>query len=449
MDLNISKYNLFIEENESFYIYNLLNTSIFKTTYSLFSFLKQNERTHNKIISTQFSKKMLDYLISNRIIYKENEDELDYMKFKHFKDKYDSSYLSVVVMPTLKCNLSCHYCYEKEKSISITDEQMSTLKLFFQKQSIKKKNIVVRWSGGEFLTKWKEVRQLSNFIIQQCEINNCTFLASAISNGTLITPKIVDEMDECHIKSVQITLDGGKDIHNKIRFTKNKKGTFDRIINAIEITSQKLKVIIRVNIDKNNYSSIDSLFQSLSQSAINKDNVQLFCRPVLCSLSRTPSTELFSHKEFYKVELHLLELAEKYNLPYAFHWGIHGQSVRCAYNCMEGLYLTPNLNMYKCPIYVDYEETFAVGHILKNGDFQINNYKEYLKCLSYSPFKIEECSNCKVLPICHGKCPVLWEQSGRSNEEGCIPEKFSIEEKIKYALRNQRQLLSLQKSGIL
>lgn len=79
----------------------------------------------------------------------------------------------------------------------------------------------------------------------------------------------------------------------------------------------------------------------------------------------------------------------------------------------------------------------------------LSNYSELMKSLSYSPFNNEECSKCKVLPICHGKCPILWEDSGRIVDSGCIAEKYTIEEKIRYAIRNRIQMNAYNNSGII
>lgn len=449
MGLVFSKYNVLIEEGNYFYVYNLIGGGIFKISIQLYDFFCEIEKK-NEIISESFFKEdLLCLLLKNKVLYKESEDELESLIFNYNKDKFDSSFLSLVLLPTLKCNLNCHYCYEKDKTLSLANTDMAKLKLFFSKQAILKNFITVRWSGGECLLVWDKIKELSHHIINECDSNKCLYSASVITNGTLITSKIVDEMLECHIRSLQITLDGAKEIHNNIRFEKNGRGSFDDVIKGIEIASKKMKVFIRINVDKNNFSSMERLFQTISQSEINTTNIQLFCKPVLCTLARTPQTGLFSHKEFYEVEKVLLKLAEKYKLPYAFHWGIKGKNVRCAYNCFEGHYVTPNLKLYKCPIYVDYTGDNSVGYISNRGELIIENYKEYNKGLSYSPFKLEECRECKVLPICHGKCPVIWELSNRRNEEGCIPDKYSIIEKIRYALRSEKQMLTLKNSGIL
>lgn len=449
MRLRFSKYNLLIEENNCFYIYNLISGCIFKISFPLYEFFCKLKAKDKAISASLFKEDLLSYLLENKILYDESEDELQSLMFHYNRDKFDSSFLSLVMLPTLKCNLNCHYCYEKEKTLSLTDKDMMKLKLFFSKQAALKKFITVRWSGGECLLIWNKIRELSNYIINECNNNRCTYSASVITNGTLLTSEIVEEMLECNVRSLQITLDGAKEIHDSIRFEKSGKGSFNDVIKGIEIASKKMKVFVRINVDKNNFSSMEQLFQTIAKSKINTKNIQLFCKPVLCTLARTPQTNLFSHKEFYEVEKALLKLAEIYELPYAFHWGIKGKNVRCAYNCFEGHYVTPNLNLYKCPIYVDYTGNNSVGYISNKGDIVIQNYEEYNKGLSYSPFKLEECRECKVLPICHGKCPVIWELSNCADEEGCIPDKFSIVEKIKYALKSEKQMLTLKNSGIL
>lgn len=450
MNYFVSKYNYYIQENTFYYIYNVISGCIFQLSGSLFDYIQEKDNSSEALSLDRFNKYLINLLLSSRIIYKENENEYHYLKFRHLKDKHDDSYLSLVMLPTLKCNLNCHYCYEKDKDISLTHDNIKALKLFFKSQALKRKYINIRWSGGEIMTSWKKIKYLSEFIIEQCQKHNCGYSASAISNGSLLTLQAIEDMCNSRIRSIQITLDGPKEIHDKVRFFKNGKGTFNSIINNIEVASYKLKVIIRINVDKNNFNSMELLFKALSNANINKENVQLFCKPVLCTSVRTPVNKVFSHKEFYEVEKRLLQLAKQYNLPYSFHWGVKGSFVRCAYANVQGYYISPDLSIYKCPIYIDQGHKLnSIGYISTDGEMVINNYEEYLKSLSYSPFNNEECLGCKVLPICHGKCPIMWEVSGRKNDEGCIPEKYSIIEKIKYAINNPSQMHAYKKSGIL
>lgn len=448
--LYLSKYNFYIEEEKQFFIYNTVSGSIIRLSKELYCYIKKCDKVHTIDVG-KMSHIVLKMLIDNRIIYHSYNEEKSYLEFMHLHDTHDDSFLSMVMLPTLKCNFRCHYCYEKEKNICLTDSSIKILKEFFYKQSKMRKHITIRWSGGEILMFWKQIKDLSTSIIDSCTQNNCSFIASAISNGSLLTEEIVDEMVECNIKSLQITLDGDKEHHNKVRFYKSGEGTFDKVLNSIIIASQKLKVIVRINLDKHNYPSIEKLFKELACSNINKQNIQLFCKPVLCTAVRTPMNDVFTPNEFYNVELTLLKLSQIYGLPYSFHWGVKGHHTRCAYSSIQGYYLTPNMKLYKCPVYLDQGEGIdnSIGHIDIKGNMIISNYSEFLKSLSYSPFKNEECRNCKVLPICHGKCPIFWENSGCSTDSGCIPEKYSIEEKIRYAIRNKIQMNAYNNSGVL
>ena len=104
--------------------------------------------------------------------------------------------------------------------------------------------------------------------------------------------------------------------------------------------------------------------------------------------------------------------------------------------------------MYRCPIYIGGEDTNKiVGHIGEEG-LKITNRREYLKSLTYSPFEIEECKTCKVLPSCYGKCPVMWEIGDKKNDEGCIPEKYTFLSKLEYSISNPDQLRALSHTTI-
>lgn len=451
MKYYISKYNFYIGEDNSFYIYNAVSGIFLRLSHKLYSYIKQNDYNNTPLNSEVMSGRIVTLLKNSNIIYLSSDEERSYLEYLYLHDTYDDSFLSLVLLPSLKCNLGCHYCYEKDKRLILTNNELNCLKNFFKNQVQKRRYIAVRWSGGEILTSWKTIRELSMYIIEQCKLHNCSFVASAISNGTLLTKEIIDEMLEYNIKSLQITFDGDRECHNEVRKFKDGTGTYDKIMHNIELASKKLKVIIRINLDKKNFNTIENLFRDLSSSNVNRQNIQLFCKPVICTNVRTPQNDTFTQKEFYDIELALLDLSQKYNLPYSFHWGVKGRNTRCAYSGIQGFYLTPDLKLYKCPIYLDQGDNKdnSVGYINSEGEMLLSNYSELMKSLSYSPFNNEECSQCKVLPICHGKCPILWENSGRIVDSGCIAEKYTIEEKIRYAIRNRIQMNAYNNSGII
>lgn len=448
MNTYLSKYNFPLHISGDYYVYNSLSGGILKVSKKLFDFIVSQEGAVVDI--GLFDDNLLQKLYESGIIYTGAVDyEYQLLKYIHNRDKYNDSYLALVMLPTLRCNLNCSYCYESSKSSLISNKKIESLKLFLKTQAQCRKSITIRWSGGEMLTQWGIIKELSAYIIEVCAKYNCVYEASAITNGTLLNPTIIDEMVAAKIRSVQITIDGAKAQHDAVRFELGGKKTFDRILKGVSLASQKLKVILRLNIDKRNIGNIEELFVILSNVSINKQNIQLFCRPVIASVARSPKDTL-TEKEFFEAEKKLLALSEKYEIPYSFSWGTAGGHVRCAYNCLQGIYVSPELKLYKCPLYIDQNESEkSIGYINDLGEMVITDFGEYNKSLSYSPFEVGECVNCKVLPICHGKCPILWEKSGRKMGEGCIPDKISIETKISYAIKNKIQMNAYVKSGIL
>jgi uncharacterized protein len=456
---HISKYNFYIDTGTSYYIYNTISNKYQQFPFEVYKAILEADHAAEVIKDEEsisiFPKDVCGRFTSDlkllRIIYDEVQPEYEYLKYAHDRDILNTEYSSLIILPNLSCNLNCHYCYEKDKNISMSATQESSLTKFLLKESKNKKWLNIRWSGGEPLLLWNRIKRISERVIAECSNNNCNYAASIITNGTLLDKERVVELTNCSIKSAQITLDGDSKTHNKIRFFRaNGVGTFERILENICYASQKLKIHLRINVDKDNLNRMPHLFDEIASSEINRKNVQLFCRPVMCTLARTPHTQLFSPSEFLEVEKALLELARERNLQYSFHRGMGNKSFRCCMNAIEGYYISPELHLYKCPMYIDYDAQHAVGHITEDGDIKITNLNEFTKGFQKSPFDANsKCKKCKVLPLCNGECIMQHELSPTDPLAGCIPEKKSILKKIKYAIENPIESNAFSRSSFL
>lgn len=82
------------------------------------------------------------------------------------------------------------------------------------------------------------------------------------SNGALLNEDIIKFLSKFSC-GFQITLDGGKDSHDKTRFNKNNTGSFDTIIqNILRLVQSGIEVIVRVNYTSDNVDSIYSVYES-------------------------------------------------------------------------------------------------------------------------------------------------------------------------------------------
>lgn len=436
MEYKLSKYIKIIRKGSEVYIFSLISKILLEISSELLELLMKRSPSINK---NHLNEKIFEELINYGFLINSELDEIEKLKFQHNSVKYNKTFLSLGIYPTLSCNFSCYYCFEKYKNYSISTEKVEILKKYVSKKSKDLNFIGVGWSGGEPLLVWNKIKDISSSFIESCLSTDTGYSASINTNGYFITNKIADEFKKYKIKTAQISLDGPPIIHNTIRQTNKDKTTFQKVIEGINIASQYVDVAIRVNINKKNRDYFEELLYILDESKIQKDKVRIFCRPVSCGalLNYSNYSENYTFKKFYEVEDELIGLSEKYNFPYSFHPNLTAK-YRCTYHHINSYTIDPNLSLYKCPEFLG-EEIKSIGKINDKSDIELKYNSELFEPFNYSPFEIQECKTCEVLPMCFGKCPVLWEQQGKIDNEGCIPEKYSLEKKLEYTIRNQNQ----------
>ncbi len=124
------------------------------------------------------------------------------------------------------------------------------------------KDIHLTWYGGEPLMAFDVIRSLYDKIkaIKNKSIKTHTL----ITNGYLIDDDVLDFINYAQINEIQITLDGVKSRHDKLRCLRGSgKPTFDRIITNIgNILTQcpNVKLSLRVNINRGNYGDFYDIF---------------------------------------------------------------------------------------------------------------------------------------------------------------------------------------------
>src|SRR3989344_6738034 len=114
-------------------------------------------------------------------------------------------------------------------------------------------------------------------------------MVTLATNGILIP----DHIDEMHnIDNLIISLDGPKDIHDKLR----GKGTFDKVVEAINILNSKgIKTTVNAVITKYNFEYIDFLVEFAK-----KYNVNLMFQPVV-KIKNNSKSDALDNKELLNV----------------------------------------------------------------------------------------------------------------------------------------------------
>ena len=107
--------------------------------------------------------------------------------------------------------------------------------------------ISICWFGGEPLCN----KDVIDIICDYLDKNDVDFSSSMVSNGYLIdTLSMRDVKYKWNLDRIQITLDGTKEIYEKIKnYKDNKENSFEKILSNIEkFLENGVKVTIRMNV---------------------------------------------------------------------------------------------------------------------------------------------------------------------------------------------------------
>lgn len=418
-----SNYNIFIEDRGCLLLYNLLSGAFVKIKPNNTEIIKNILENPNKNPSY---KELYDQLIYGKFIIEDELNELRILKLRNMAGRFNSTTFGLTIAPTLDCNFSCIYCYEKTKKIYMSEKTEDDLIEFVKKALKDKKLFGVTWYGGEPLLMPDTIFRLSKKFIDICAKKNIKYSSGIITNGFLLNNNIIKKLKKHRIISIQITIDGPRDIHNKRRKLRNGGPTFDIILNNLKtlVNKTKVRVSLRINIDKDNYKRAPELLKLLEEKGLLK-KLSISLSPVL---GYTESCigyvdRCFTRMEYAKLEIEFFKSALSKNIP--IQQNMPRQKLGyCSADSWASYSVDPEGFLYKCWTDIG-EKEWSVGNIKDDKvTFRLFDY------LGWDPFESEECLKCKFLPICMGGCPRI-RLAGKKPPEMCTSWKYNLIEMLK------------------
>lgn len=412
-----SKYNILIPINGENYVFNLASQCLLKVDKELAEYI-QGEK-NNISLSEQEQQQLAD----NGILVSSYELEFDRLKSNINSLKYDRSRYGVFISTTSGCNLNCTYCYQDiRKDICekqyLTPENWAVMYNYFIKE-IEKYNIkyfVVSLFGGEPMYNDKmcqtiayDLRKLENkFPLLKVQM-------VLITNGTLFNEDNV-EFYLKNIDTIQITIDGIKQIHDKYRIHTDGSGSFDEIIRGLQLLKDKSKQIdgaaeicLRVNVNNDTVENAKELVDYLVNIGISDYITSLSFHEIFDTQSDVLNNGGDPVEKNVELAMKICDL----NF-YIIKKGIRvfkELSGPCIGKMATGYAIDEHLHLYACPgiIYSEIQ-----GKLNENGETEIFDrgwYDFYLndsKCVE----------KCKYAPICYGGC--TWAKGKKEND--CMKE---------------------------
>lgn len=428
--MKFSKYNLIFEDKEKKHIlFNTLSGHSFYVSDDIVIAITEGDPT---ALDFATQKSFTNY----GIIIDDHIDETRLFSYFHNKSKFASPSVSATVLLTWACNFSCVYCFEGagETTNVMTQESADKFIRFMIRlaETRNAKSMYINLFGGEPLVNIKQGFYILENLKKYCDSHGISLFCGIITNGSLITSEIIDKLLYYNCTMVQITLDGTKDVHDARRPYKNGKGSFDDIICAIKLLSKvsnKLRTIIRINIDKTNTTEAVNLLRYLGNNGEGLTMCGIDFGIVRGSTSACSaySGNCYIDYEIGDVLEYLWNEAEKQG--FLMHTNPFQRWMYCGLYSDGQYTVTPDCNVYKCWEHAGMEE-HRMGEIGDDGSLVNVSFALY-DWMSKNPLEDKDCRECVYLPACGGGCGVVsYNETGTYHAKGCFKVKGVLEKQI-------------------
>jgi len=338
-----------------------------------------------------------------------NADEsTEYLYFyNHTRFAKSAKTLAVTIIPSYGCNLACPYCLQGQNKVNVAAkiEDIEILLTFISKTiedsitiGMPITKIAANLYGGEPMLQKRALIYFSDRIKNIAENYQCETIFSMTSNMTILDDDMI-ELIRKHQISVQVSIDGTKEQHDKRRIFADGSGTYNTILkNLTRLLDAGLKkfVVIRLNIDKNNLDEAENIFTAVCGFS---DDVYFGFLDTFKGHNDSFSGQCVYNLIYPKIVTNTFNtIYQKYGRTPSISFG---KMSPCAMVCENKFFIDPSLNIYKCEILVNRPE-YSVGHIDRSGQFIKN--AEFYKQMNRTPEILPKCLACKLLPLCAGGC---------------------------------------------
>ena len=361
----------------------------------------------------------LALLRANKALVEAGEEErlLLARRYERHALCFDSSRLGLTVCPTLRCNFRCPYCFEasQEGGATMSPETVDRLLAFIA--SYKDARVLsLAWYGGEPTMAWEVIEDVTARV-QALEIEYAG--AGLVTNGYLLSAEKIARLGDLQINSVQITLDGPKQVHDARRALAGGGPTYARILENVALlmaSPYKGTCAIRVNLDRGNLEGFLELRAELLARFEGK-KLSVYAGHVNTSLGHSYdhacSLDLGDWAAF-TIDLYRSGGLQPHGGFYPAR-NLHGICVATSHN---GFVVGPRGELYKCWEDVG-KPAMAIGDVHEEEPITDPGLRA-LYALGTDPYDDPECLACTVLPICGGGCANKRLRARHFNEQGLL-----------------------------
>lgn len=310
------------------------------------------------------------------------------------------------------CNLACKYCFAEEgeyhgrralMSLEVGKKALD----FLIENSGNRRNLEVDFFGGEPLMNWDVVKELVRYGRSKEKEYDKNFRFTLTTNGVLLDDEVMEFVNK-EMSNVVMSLDGRKEINDKMRPFRNGKGSYDLIVPKFQKLAEsrnQTNYYIRGTFTRNNLDFSNDVIEYADLGF-----KQMSIEPVVADPDEPYALR---EENIPKILEEYDKLAVEYIKRYKenrgfnfFHFMIDLKQGPCVLKRMAGcgsgteyLAVTPWGDLYPCHQFVGQEE-FLLGNVF-DGITNTAVRDEFKLCNVYAK---DKCKECFAKFYCSGGC---------------------------------------------
>jgi uncharacterized protein len=311
------------------------------------------------------------------------------------------------------CNLACKYCFAEEGEYkgdrALMSAEVGKKALdFLIANSGNRRNLEIDFFGGEPLMNFDVVKEIVAYGRSLEEKHNKKFRFTMTTNGILLNDEVTEFLNR-EMSNVVMSIDGRKEVHDKMRPSPNGKGSYDIILPKFQKLAKEREqkdyyvrgTFTRDNLDfsKDVFHLADLGFKQISVEPVVGQPEERY------SIREQDLPQIFEEYDLLAKEIIKREKAG--NAFEFFHFKLDLTGGPCVYKRLSGcgsgseyLAVTPWGDLYPCHQFVG-EDNFLMGNVydgIKTPEIQ----EEFKGCSVYTK---DKCKDCFARFFCSGGCP--------------------------------------------
>lgn len=339
---------------------------------------------------------LYDHLLQKGIFVCDDADETEAYIRKREEYERSSGEYTITINPTLACNMSCWYCYESHKNMPAmsADVKQSVLLLIDKLLADNKlKKLNLSFFGGEPLLYFdKVVVDIINHAKMQCKAFDAKLSIHFTTNAYLLTDSVLKQLEGLDV-SFQITIDGGKQVHDSVRKTKGGEPTYARVVEHIHQTlSRGFSVGVRFNYTAKSMPSFIDVVKDFSHLPQEQKHLVNFTFQRVWQDNEGDASQVEQQVEHIERAFEQAGLfvnnAKSYIVPYCYADGVNTAVVNY------------NGDLFKCTAR-DFAPKSKEGTLAADGTLRWNERLRKRMSIRHGS---DTCLQCRIYPICHGGC---------------------------------------------